>query len=83
MYQIVPQHSKKFFSSSVFVSVSHHTLNVDITSQTFADVSFRYASRKDGITASMSSPSSGFLGLYLQRRSPSQLYGKLFSRYLV
>ncbi|XP_056447304.1 apolipoprotein B-100 isoform X2 [Gadus chalcogrammus] len=62
--------------------VSHHTVNVDITSPTFADLSFRYASRKDGITASMSSPSSGFLGLYLQRRSLSQLHGKLFSRYL-
>ncbi|KAJ3613840.1 hypothetical protein NHX12_020085 [Muraenolepis orangiensis] len=62
--------------------VPHHTLNVDITSPTFADVSFRYASRKDGITASMSSPSSGFLGLYLQRRSLSQLHGKLFGRYL-
>ncbi|KAM4625194.1 apolipoprotein B-100 [Polymixia lowei] len=62
--------------------VPRHTLNVDIKSPTFVDVSFRFASRKDGITASMSSPSSGFLGLYLQRRSPSQLYGKLFSRYL-
>ncbi|XP_056151440.1 apolipoprotein B-100 [Lampris incognitus] len=60
----------------------HHTLNVDITSPTFVDTSFRFASRKDGITASVSSPSSGFLGLHLQRRSPSQLYGKLFSRYL-
>ncbi|XP_070698840.1 apolipoprotein B-100 [Pempheris klunzingeri] len=61
---------------------SHHALNVDITSRTFADVSFRFASRKDGITASVSSPSSGFLGLHLQRRSTSQLYGKLFGRYL-
>ncbi|XP_067470643.1 apolipoprotein B-100 [Thunnus thynnus] len=61
---------------------SRHTLNVDITSPTFVDVSFRFASRKDGITASMSSPSSGFFGLHFQRRSPSQLYGKLFSRYL-
>ncbi|XP_018553179.1 apolipoprotein B-100 [Lates calcarifer] len=61
---------------------SHHTLNIDITSRTFTDVNFRFASRKDGITASMSSPSSGFFGLHLQRRSPSQLYGKLFSRYL-
>jgi len=62
--------------------VPRHTLNVDITSPTFADVNFRYASRKDGITASVSSPSSGFLGFHLQRRSPSQMYGKLFSRYL-
>uniref|UniRef100_A0A667Z134 Apolipoprotein B n=1 Tax=Myripristis murdjan TaxID=586833 RepID=A0A667Z134_9TELE len=36
----------------------------------------------DGITTSVSSPSSGFLGLHVQRRSPSQLYGKFFSRYL-
>uniref|UniRef100_A0A8C2XEB4 Apolipoprotein B n=1 Tax=Cyclopterus lumpus TaxID=8103 RepID=A0A8C2XEB4_CYCLU len=60
---------------------SRHTLNVDITSRTFVDASFRFASRKDGITASMSCPSSGFLGLQFQRKSPSQLYGKLFSRY--
>ncbi|XP_051252201.1 apolipoprotein B-100 [Dicentrarchus labrax] len=59
-----------------------HTLNVDVTSRTFFDVIFRFASRKDGITASMSSPSSGFLGLHLQRKSATQLYGKLFSRYL-
>ncbi|XP_041668257.1 apolipoprotein B-100 [Cheilinus undulatus] len=59
-----------------------HTLNVDITSQTFADVNFRFASRRDGLTASVSSPSAGFLGLHLQRRSASQLFGKLFSRYL-
>uniref|UniRef100_A0A8D0D7V1 Apolipoprotein B n=1 Tax=Sander lucioperca TaxID=283035 RepID=A0A8D0D7V1_SANLU len=61
---------------------SRNTLNVDITSRTFVDANFRFASRKDGITASMSCPSSGFLGLQFQRRSPSQFYGKLFSRYL-
>ncbi|XP_068451587.1 apolipoprotein B-100 [Clinocottus analis] len=61
---------------------SRHTLNVDITSQTFVDASFRFASHKDGITASMSCPSLGFLGLQFQRKSPSQLYGKLFNRYL-
>uniref|UniRef100_A0A3P8XRE4 Vitellogenin domain-containing protein n=1 Tax=Esox lucius TaxID=8010 RepID=A0A3P8XRE4_ESOLU len=43
-------------------SVSRHTLNVDITSPTFIDVSFRYASRKDGISISVASPSVGFLG---------------------
>lgn len=68
---------------SLFQRESHHTLNVDITSRTFFDASFRFTSRKDGITASMSSPTSGFLGLHLQRRSMSQLYGKLFCRYLV
>ncbi|XP_074517715.1 apolipoprotein B-100 isoform X1 [Sebastes fasciatus] len=60
---------------------SRHTLNVDITSPTFVDANFRFASHKDGITATMSYPSSGFLGLQFQRRSLSQLYGKLFSRY--
>ncbi|KAF7201026.1 apolipoprotein B-100 isoform X2 [Nothobranchius furzeri] len=61
---------------------SRHTLNIDFSSRTFADANFRFASRKDAITASVSSPSAGFLGLHLQRRSPSQLHGKLFSRYL-
>ncbi|XP_067099220.1 apolipoprotein B-100 [Osmerus mordax] len=64
------------------VVVSRHTLEIDLTSPTFVDVNFRYASRKDGITASVSSPSSGFLGFLFQRRSPSQVYGKIFSRYL-
>nr|XP_033967462.1 apolipoprotein B-100 isoform X2 [Pseudochaenichthys georgianus] len=59
---------------------SRHTLNVDVSSRTFFDMSFRFASRKDGITASMSCPSSGFLGWQFQRRSPSQLNGTLFSR---
>ncbi|KAG7226132.1 hypothetical protein INR49_014226, partial [Caranx melampygus] len=61
---------------------SHHILTADITSQTFTDVNLRFASRKDGITASVSSPSTGFLGFQFQQRSPSQLYGKLFSRSL-
>ncbi|XP_067336433.1 apolipoprotein B-100 [Channa argus] len=61
---------------------ARHTLNIDLTSRTFADVSFNFASRKDGLTAFMSSPSFGFLGLHFQQRSPSQLYGKVFSRYL-
>ncbi|KAL2098724.1 hypothetical protein ACEWY4_005204 [Coilia grayii] len=60
---------------------SRHTLNVDITSPTFIDVSCRYASHKNGITASVSSPSAGFMGFQLQRRSPSQYYGKIFGRY--
>ncbi|RVE56891.1 hypothetical protein OJAV_G00210930 [Oryzias javanicus] len=64
------------------VQESRHTLNIDVTSRTFTDVSLRFASRKDGLTASASCPSAGFLALHLQRRSPSQLHGKLFSRYL-
>ncbi|XP_014878835.1 apolipoprotein B-100 [Poecilia latipinna] len=61
---------------------SRHTLDVDITSRVFTDASVRCASRKDSITASVWSPSAGFLGIHLQRRSSSQLQGKVFSRYL-
>ncbi|KAI1895133.1 hypothetical protein AGOR_G00103160 [Albula goreensis] len=60
---------------------SRHTLNIDIISPTFIDANFRYTSRKDGLSASVSSPSCGFVGLLLQRRTPSQVYAKLFSRY--
>ncbi|KAL1258348.1 hypothetical protein QQF64_011592, partial [Cirrhinus molitorella] len=63
-------------------STSRHTLGIDIASQTFADLSFRYASHNNGITSSISSPAAGFIGLQLTRRSPSQIYAKLFSRYL-
>ncbi|XP_064159415.1 apolipoprotein B-100 isoform X1 [Anguilla rostrata] len=60
---------------------SRHTLSVDIISPTFIDANFRYTSRKDGLSASLSSPSAGFVGLLLQKRSPSQVYAKLFARY--
>lgn len=65
------------------LSVSRHTLNVDITSPTFTDVNFRYAARRDGVSASISTPSTGFLGLQLQGRIPSQLSARLYSRYAV
>ncbi|XP_066530178.1 apolipoprotein B-100 [Hoplias malabaricus] len=64
------------------VSRSSHTLDIDVSSQTFVDLSFRYASHNNGITSSVSSPSAGFLGFQFTRRSPSQYYAKLFSRYL-
>ncbi|XP_073682716.1 apolipoprotein B-100 [Garra rufa] len=63
-------------------SPSRHTLGIDVASQTFADLSFRYASHNNGITSSISSPAAGFIGFQLTRRSPSQIYAKLFSRYL-
>uniref|UniRef100_A0A3B4XVK3 Apolipoprotein B n=1 Tax=Seriola lalandi dorsalis TaxID=1841481 RepID=A0A3B4XVK3_SERLL len=75
--------SLKLLPVSLFYRESNHTLTADITSQKFTDVSFRFASHKYGITATMSSPSTGFLGLHFQQRSPSQLYGKLFNHYLV
>ncbi|KAJ7991201.1 hypothetical protein DPEC_G00294790 [Dallia pectoralis] len=71
---------KRLASSDAIVS--RHTLNVDITSPTFTDVNFRYASRKDGISTSVASTSVGFLGLLFTRRSTSQMYGKLYSRHL-
>ncbi|XP_050990114.1 apolipoprotein B-100 [Labeo rohita] len=63
-------------------SPSRHTLGIDVTSQTFADLHFRYASHNNGITSSISSPAAGFIGFQFTRRSPSQIYAKLFSRYL-
>ncbi|XP_067098265.1 apolipoprotein B-100-like [Osmerus mordax] len=62
-------------------SVSHHSLNVDITSPAFTDVNFRYAASRDGINASVSTPSTGLLGLQLQGRTPFQLSSRLYSRY--
>ncbi|MGH0148147.1 UNVERIFIED_CONTAM: hypothetical protein FKN15_012101 [Acipenser sinensis] len=59
----------------------HHLLNVDITSPTFTDISIRYAAGMDIITASVSSPSAGFLGLLLEKTGPELIHGKLYSRY--
>merc|ERR550519_2722032 len=57
------------------------TLNMDITSPTFTDVSFRYAASRDGLTASLSTPSTGFLGLQAQGRMLTQMNGRLYGRY--
>ncbi|XP_071776893.1 apolipoprotein B-100-like [Centroberyx gerrardi] len=57
------------------------TLNMDITSPAFTDVNFRYAARKDGISASISIPSTGFLGLQFHGRVPSQMNARLYGRY--
>merc|ERR1712168_364369 len=53
---------------------------MDITSPTFTDASFRYAVT-DGISASVSTPSAGFLGLQFQGRVPSQMNARLYGRY--
>ncbi|XP_070843707.1 apolipoprotein Bb, tandem duplicate 1 [Chaetodon trifascialis] len=62
-------------------SPSHHTLNVDITSPTFTDVNLRYAARRDAISASVSTPSTGFLGLQVNGRVPSQMSARVYGRY--
>lgn len=67
----------------LFSSVSHHTLNVDITSPTFTDVNLRYAAQRDGVSASVSTPSAGFLGFQLNGRAPSQMAARVYGRYPV
>merc|ERR1712168_19123 len=63
-------------------SISRHTLNVDIISPTFTDLTFRYAANGDGISASISTPSTDFIGLQFQARVPSQMNARLYSRYV-
>ncbi|KAM7367783.1 hypothetical protein PAMP_014060 [Pampus punctatissimus] len=63
------------------LSVFRHTLNVDITSPTFTDVNLRYAARRDSISASVSTPSTGFLGLQFNGRMPSQMSARVYGRY--
>ncbi|XP_053300740.1 apolipoprotein B-100-like [Pleuronectes platessa] len=62
-------------------SVSHQTLNVDITSPTFTDMHIRFAARRDGISGSVSTPHNGFLGLQLSGRVPSQMNARFYGRY--
>merc|ERR1719315_233146 len=62
-------------------SVSRHTLNVDITSPTFTDANLRYAARRDSIGVSVSTPSTGFLGLQFNGRVPSQMNARVYGRY--
>ncbi|KAJ3607018.1 hypothetical protein NHX12_026533 [Muraenolepis orangiensis] len=62
-------------------STSRQTLNVDIASSTFTDGNFRCAAGRDGISASLSTPSTGFLGLQVNTRLLSQMSARLYSRY--
>ncbi|KAL6095861.1 uncharacterized protein ACO6RY_09696 [Pungitius sinensis] len=63
------------------LSHSRHTLNVDITSPTFTDANLRYAAGREGITASASTPSTGFLGFQFSGRVPSQMTARVYGRY--
>ncbi|MCJ8743817.1 hypothetical protein PDJAM_G00098610 [Pangasius djambal] len=69
------------FNSIFTPSDPSHTLNFDITSPTFTDVNLRYAAKREGVTASISSPSAGFLGFQLQGKIPSQLTSRLYGHY--
>ncbi|XP_076613031.1 apolipoprotein B-100-like [Chaetodon auriga] len=63
------------------LSDSRLTLNVDITSPAFTDLKWRYAVHKDGLSTTVSIPSTGFLGLQLHGRIPSQINARLYGRY--
>ncbi|XP_005731238.1 apolipoprotein Bb, tandem duplicate 1 [Pundamilia nyererei] len=66
-----------FFCSSV----QQHALNVNFTSHTFTDVNLQYATHSNGISASVSSPATGLLGLQFSRAVPSQMSAKVYGRY--
>ncbi|KAM9840239.1 apolipoprotein Bb, tandem duplicate 1 [Aulostomus maculatus] len=63
------------------LSLSRQTLNVDITSPTFTDMNIRFAAQRDGVSASVSTPSTGFVGLQFSGRVPSQMSARLYGRY--
>ncbi|XP_067273720.1 apolipoprotein B-100-like [Pseudorasbora parva] len=69
------------FSNVIRMGDPSHTLNVDITSPTFTDVNVRYAARRDGVSASVSTPTAGHLGFQLQGMIPSQMNTRIYSRY--
>lgn len=58
-------------------------MNIDVTSPTFTDANIRYAARRDGITASVSTPSTGFLGFQMNGRVPTTMTARLYGRYPV
>ncbi|XP_074541970.1 apolipoprotein B-100-like [Halichoeres trimaculatus] len=60
---------------------SRLTFSMDITSPGFTDINVRYAFRKDGMSCTISVPSTGFLGLQLHGRVPAQMNARLYGRY--
>ncbi|CAM4694151.1 unnamed protein product [Leuciscus chuanchicus] len=67
-------------SNAIRMGDPSHTLNVDITSPTFTDANLRYAARRDGVSASVSTPTTGHLGFQLQGMIPSQMNARIYSR---
>ncbi|XP_053737738.1 apolipoprotein Bb, tandem duplicate 1 [Synchiropus splendidus] len=58
-----------------------YTLNADITSPTFTDMNLRCVARREVVSASVSIPSVGFLGLQFNGRVPSQMSARIYGRY--
>ncbi|XP_038134621.1 apolipoprotein Bb, tandem duplicate 1 [Cyprinodon tularosa] len=64
------------------LSVPQHKLSVVITSPNFSDLNLQYEAQRDAITASISSPSAGYLGLQFNSRDPSQTIVRFYGRYV-
>ncbi|KAM4713132.1 apolipoprotein Bb, tandem duplicate 1 [Anableps anableps] len=62
-------------------SALQHMLSLDITSPIFTDLNLRYAVHRDAISASVSTPSAGFLGLQFNCKDPSQMSARFYGRY--
>ncbi|KAJ8269867.1 hypothetical protein GJAV_G00107700 [Gymnothorax javanicus] len=73
---ILPNAMRPKSDDSSDASPTRHTLNVDITSPIFSDMSLRFVSGLDSISATISAPTSGLLGLQL-----SDLSARLYGRY--
>ncbi|XP_062892635.1 apolipoprotein B-100 [Mobula hypostoma] len=52
--------------------------NVSIVSPTFTDLVFSWFGDNNGISSSVSNPSTGLLGMRIEERAPGILYGKLY-----
>ncbi|KAM4529005.1 apolipoprotein Bb, tandem duplicate 1 [Fundulus diaphanus] len=62
-------------------SAHQHQLNIDINSPTFTALNLRYAAQRDGMSASVSTPSAGFFGFQFNCRDPSQMSARFYGRY--
>ncbi|PWA27739.1 hypothetical protein CCH79_00000448 [Gambusia affinis] len=57
-----------------------HKLNLGITSPMFTDLRLLYDAQRDHVNVSVSTPSSGFFGLQLDCRDPSQMSARFYGR---
>uniref|UniRef100_A0A3B3V362 Apolipoprotein Bb, tandem duplicate 2 n=1 Tax=Poecilia latipinna TaxID=48699 RepID=A0A3B3V362_9TELE len=67
-------------SNLVLTNAAQIKLNLGITSPTFTDLRLHYAVERDHINISVSTPSSGFFGLQLDCRDPSQMSARFYGR---
>uniref|UniRef100_A0A3B3XD90 Vitellogenin domain-containing protein n=1 Tax=Poecilia mexicana TaxID=48701 RepID=A0A3B3XD90_9TELE len=67
-------------SNLVLTNAAQIKLNLGITSPIFTDLRLHYAVERDHINISISTPSSGFFGLQLDCRDPSQMSARFYGR---